>query len=251
MVYIGPDGKYVEASLEKLQGPFSLIGGETIRPMYLKGYGNKTNECDDLPKSQCKGSIYIDNLQFVYGSNSADTDNPKFGDVRANGSILTEDGIIKSNTINAEAEVFDVENRNTQGIEPASATVYIDGRKVTGDNFKYADNRLNVYDYKLSNGEHSIKFVVQDKAGNEAVKVVDFTVDGDTVEIPSMKSVYESEFAVLGEYASIAVKCEDVTNVNSLTAAIKLGKSFPSIKWNMAKAMKKLQLLHTMRERIQ
>ena len=222
--------KYVEASLEKLQGPFSLIGGETIRPMYLKGYGNKTNEGDDLPKSQCKGSIYIDNLQFVYGSNSADTDNPKFGDVRANGSILTEDGVIKSNIINAEAEVFDVENRNTQGIEPASAAVYIDGRKVTGDNFKYADNRLNVYDYKLSNGEQSIKFVIQDKAGNEAVKVVDFTVDGDTVEIPSMKSVYESEFAVLGEYASIAVKCEDVKNVNSLTAAIKLGKNFSKYK---------------------
>lgn len=222
--------KYVEASLEGCKGPFSLIGGETIRPMYLNGYGNKTNEGDDLPKSQCKGSIYIDNLQFVYGSNSADTDNPKFGDVRANGSLLTEDGVIKSNMINAEVEVFDVENKNTQGIEPASAAAYIDGKKVTGDNFKYADNRLNIYDYKLSNGEHSIKFVIQDKAGNEAVKTVNFVVDGETVDVPSVKSAYEKDFAVLGKYTPIAIECGDVTNVRDLTATVKLGKNFSKYK---------------------
>lgn len=222
--------KYVEASLDGLKGPFSLIGGETIRPMYLNGYGNKTNEGESLPKSQCKGSLYVDNLQFVYGSNSADTDNPKFGVVRANGSVLAEDGIIKSNTINAEAEVFDVENKNTQGIEPASAAAYIDGKKVTGDHFKYADNRLNVYDYKLANGEHSIKFVVQDKAGNEAVKTVNFTVEGDTVEIPSVRSAYEKDFAILGEYAPIAINCGDVTNVSTLKATVKLGKNFSKYK---------------------
>lgn len=222
--------KYVEASLENLKGPFSLIGGETIRPMYLTNYGNKTNTGDDLSKSQAVGSIYIDNLQFVYGSNSADTDNPIFGNVRANGDILTEDGVIKSNVINAEAEVFDVENKNTQGIEPASAVVYIDGKKVTGDNFKYVDNRLNVYDYKLSNGEHSIRFVAQDKAGNEASKTVNFVVEGDTVDIPNVRSVYENDFAVLGEYAPVAIKCEDVTNVSTLNATIKLGKSFSKYK---------------------
>ncbi len=222
--------KYMEASLEGKQGPFSLIGGETIRPMYLKGYGNKTNLGDDLPKSQCKGSIYIDNLQFVYGSNSADTDNPVFGDVRVNGSVLTEDAVISSGTINAEAEVYDVENKNTQGIEAASAAVYIDGRKVAGDNFKYIDNRLNVYEYKLSNGEHSIKFVVQDKAGNEASKSINFTVEADTVDVPSVKSAYENEYAVLGKYAPVAIKCEDVSNVNTLNATVKLGKNFSQYK---------------------
>lgn len=227
--------KYMYADLSNLQGPFSLIAGEAIRPMYLKGYGNLTNTGEELPKSQCKGSIYIDNLQFVYGTNTADVDNPVVGNIMANGAVLEEDAVLTTNTVSLQAMVADVENKYTSGIDYStiSTKVYIDGEDVTGsDAYAYdaSQDSLYVYNYKLANGDHSVRVVVLDNEGNEGSKTVHFTVNTEEVDMPSVSSGFATDEAVLGEYADINIKASELANLSDLTATVKLGKDYTDYK---------------------
>ena len=68
--------KYLEADLTKLQAPYSIQPGMTLRLMYVAGtkMGTKT-----------ANSIYFDNLQFVYGTNVDDVDDPTVSSITVNG----------------------------------------------------------------------------------------------------------------------------------------------------------------------
>ncbi len=73
--------KYIECDLTTHHGPFKLMAGETIRVMhtygaydgmgnYLSGTVSQSGPDGNsvfLGQGTCKGSVYLDNLQFVYG----------------------------------------------------------------------------------------------------------------------------------------------------------------------------------------
>ena len=74
--------KYIECDLTTHHGPFKLMAGETIRVMhtygaydgmgnYLSGTVSQSGPDGNsvfLGQNTCKGSVYLDNLQFVYGA---------------------------------------------------------------------------------------------------------------------------------------------------------------------------------------
>lgn len=244
--------KYVEAKLvsqekdkdghvikeDPLKGPFSLIGGETVRIMFLPdGSGNyimKDGAIKRIPQADVKGHIYIDNVQFIYGANTTDTDNPMIKSVSANGVVLNnKDEVVKSNDVSFEINVADVENKYTTGIDYDTKNIWIDGKNITqkaldANKLMEDQSKDTIYlnDWHLSNGTHTIKALIRDKEGNETTKKFTFDVDGSTPEKVKVNIDPEESAAYLGEKVNLALKTDKREWADTLTAEIQLGKGF-------------------------
>lgn len=228
--------KYVEAKLPG-KGPYKLIGGETIRVMYLlNGSGNfrmENGHIVHIPKNEVKGSLYFDDLQFVYGANTTDNDNPIIGRITADGQELKEDTVVRSNDVDFEINVSDVQNKYASGIDYNTKNIWIDGKNITdkaiADNrFAHDESKETLFLYKqhLSNGEHSVKVLIRDKEGNEAVKSVSFSVDGSETDKPKVKTGFDDAKVYVGEKAGISLKSDKSDVIQKVTAEIKLGKDY-------------------------
>ena len=232
--------RYLEASLEGKKAPFSLRKGETIRVMYVPGtkmgyYTRGETKADgtydmvEVPQSQRKGSIYIDNLQFVYGANKQDTDNPNVDSITANGEELQNGDTINTNTITFKSLYSDVENKNTSGIDYDTVRMYIDG--VNASTYKgyknvEGDNTVYLFDGKLSNGIHTIKILVRDKAGNETVETRTFKVQGDQ-EFSTVKLEPTTEGnPILNKTFDLGLISEKIEEVDAVETEIKIHKDF-------------------------
>ena len=233
--------KYVEASFpENMRGPFKMRKGQTIRIMYVpgtqQGFYTRGETKDDgtydmveVPKAQRKGSLYIDNLQFVYGANKDDIDNPVIDSITANDTEIKNGMTIDNNTINFKSLYSDVENKNTSGIDYDTVRMYLDGVNMTSEKNCVnvpGDNAINLYDAKLSNGKHSIKVLVRDKFGNETTETRYFTVKGDkeynTVELsPSTKGN-----PILNKNYDLGLKAQKIEEINSVETEIKINNDF-------------------------
>lgn len=233
--------KYVEASFpENMRGPFKMRKGQAIRIMYVpgtqQGFYTKgetkedgTYDMVEVPKAQRKGSLYIDNLQFVYGANKDDIDNPVIDSITANDTEIKNGMTIDTNTINFKSLYSDVENKNTSGIDYDTVRMYLDGVNMTSEKNCVnvpGDNAINLYDAKLSNGKHSIKVLVRDKFGNETTETRYFTVKGDkeynTVELsPSTKGN-----PILNKNYDLGLKAQKIEEIDSVETEIKINNDF-------------------------
>lgn len=235
--------KYVEAQLNGV-GPYQLLGGECVRLMYCAhnyGNGNKTvtggYNADgtlaykDVPVSDCKGYVYIDNVQFVYGSNTQDVDNPVIDSISvgnpATGSEteIGTDTTINTNDVVLQTKFHDVQNKYTTGIdyENEAYRIYVDGKNVTEDAIVLSGDDTIKYYATLADGTHSIKVLLRDGFGNETVETRYFTVAGG-VAYPTAKVEAISESCVLNKTYSFAIKTNDIGNVSGVTTQIKLDK---------------------------
>lgn len=233
--------KYVEASFpENMRGPFKMRKGQTIRIMYVPGtkqgyYTKGETKADgsydmvEVPEAQRKGSLYIDNLQFVYGANKDDIDNPVIDSITANDTEIKNGMTIDTNTINFKSLYSDVENKNTSGIDYDTVRMYLDGVNMTSEKNCVnvpGDNAINLYDAKLSNGKHSIKILVRDKFGNETTETRYFNVKGDkeynTVELsPSTKGN-----PILNKNYDLGLKAQKIEEIDSVETEIKINNDF-------------------------
>ena len=214
--------KYLEADLTKYQGPFTIQAGMTFRLMYVAGtkMGTKT-----------AGSIYFDNLQFVYGANVDDIDSPVIDSITANNTELKDGAELTTNTVTFDALFHDVENKYTSGIDTDTVRMYLDGVNVVGnDNFSYAADpdgtKNHLYDVSLLNGQHSITVSIRDKFGNETTETRYFTVNGDAaVSAPTIQVTPKQDSAVLGETVDVEIRTSG-GSVDSCSTSLKLGSSF-------------------------
>lgn len=233
--------KYVEAELkdlktgEPLSGPFKLVEGQTVRLMYVSGtkmgfYKKGSNgEMELIPQAQRKGSIYIDNLQFVYGANNDDVDNPVIDSITANDVEITDGMTIDTNTINFRSLYNDVENKNTSGIDYDTVRIYLDGENMTsGDNCVNVpgDNAINLYDAKLSNGPHNVKVLVRDKFGNETTETRYFNVQGDKEYNTVQLSPITEGNPVLNKNYELGLKTQKIEDIDAIDTEIKINKDF-------------------------
>ncbi|MCC3868755.1 phosphodiester glycosidase family protein [Terrisporobacter mayombei] len=225
--------KYVEADLSHLTGPFTLSAGETIRLMHLNNAegsnGDFLSDGTRIPKSQCKGSIYIDNLRFVYGANIDDTEAPVVDNLQLNGKDLKDGDMIETNTVSFKSMFHDIENKYTTGIDHDTVYIFVDGQNMTEHpNYvlQKGDNTLYLNDLVLANGTHTVEVLVRDGFGNEATLSRTFTIKGDdkytnvslepkTLENPKLNGNYELE-----------LKSNKVKDVKSVSATIQVGSDF-------------------------
>lgn len=210
--------KYLEADLTSLQAPFSIQPGMTFRLMYVPG---------TLMGTMSANSIYFDNLQFVYGTNVDDIDNPVIDSITVNGNELNEDAVITADTLNIDSIVSDVQNKYTTGIDDKTIRMYIDGVNVVDNDkyeYAYADSIAHLYNLKLKNGNHSVTVTVRDGFGNETSETRNFVVDKEAAIETDVEVVADGD-AILGGTIDLQIKASSAT-VSKSTTSIKLGNQF-------------------------
>lgn len=210
--------KYLEADLTKLQAPFAIQPGMTFRLMFVHGTKMGTRSAN---------SIYFDNLQFVYGTNVDDIDNPVIDSITVNGTELTEDSVINTNVLNIDSIFHDVQNRYTSGIDDKTIRMYIDGVNVVDNDryeYAYADSIAHLYNLKLKDGSHSVTVTIRDGFGNETSETRNFVVAAEAQEVTSVGVVPAGE-AILGGTIDLQIRASDNTVVEN-TTSFKLGNQF-------------------------
>ena len=183
--WAGKGWLWVEADISSFQMPVDLCRGYTVRitsPQnagYIEGYDE-----DNKPiiTRKGKGYIYIDNVQFIYGTNTNDINNPVIDSVteKTSGKNLLENPEFKSETLNFEAIFTDnlATDKYATGIDQSSIRAYIDGYDVTSSlDITAGGGSAYLYNLKLKNGTHNLKIRVKDNYGNETIKTYYFTVN--------------------------------------------------------------------------
>ncbi len=216
--------KYVEADLSGFAGrAIKILPGELVRLMYATGTyqnGLYDRHGTPIPTKDCKGWVLIDNVQFVYGTNTQDVVAPVTGGIRyslTGGSDPQplEDGMtIPSNTVTFRTSAADdtAVSPYNSGMSEA-CYYYIDGKLFREKAFQTDGDYC--YTVSLPDGEHSVRFYAKDNFGNVSDETVYFSVSGGG-DGPRLRLEYD-DFAGIGNYfrfklyAFGAVKQADLT----------------------------------------
>ena len=169
------------------------------------------------------GTLYFDNLTFVYGSTTEDKANPVIDSVTVNQKEELQTGMeFTSSFFDIQATYSDsVEtDRNNTGV--AYAALYVDGSKIDCKVNSTSELRAG---FNLANGEHAIKISVVDGYGNETVNEYKITVNDPNGEGAPIKVTAREASAVLGKKVTLDFTPRD-SSVASMTAKVKLPKAF-------------------------
>lgn len=241
--------KYVEVDLSDCQAPITFISGETIRFMNTPANktdfytfigtdvdenGNTVNLYKYLAQSERKGYVYIDNVQYVYGANTDDINNPIIDSIQIGNedrSDLTEIGsstVFAKNDVLIKASFHDYEDKYSTDINYDACRLYIDGKDVTSK-LKTVDGDF-YYTGKLADGTHSVKLIVRDGFNNATTETRYFTIDssksgdGTTAVLPTVKIEAASDTCVIGSNFSLNVTSNAIDDVETISTEIKLDR---------------------------
>ena len=188
-------------------------------PEYLATFGSGGACTGTLPY---KGSLYFDNLTFVYGSTTEDKTNPVIESVIVNQETELQTGMsFESSSIDIQATYRDsvADDRNNTGVDYAA--LYVDGRKV---DCIASTSELRA-GLKLANGSHTIKISVVDGYGNETVQSYQITVNDPEGESAPIQVTAHEASAVLGRTVTLDFTPRD-NSVASMTADVQLPAAF-------------------------
>lgn len=209
--------KYVEAPIPAgYQGPFTTFPKEMIRMMSLK-----SGQTDGGPMT--KGSLYIDNVRAVYGTNVDDLKAP----------IISSINVANQTYKNAQVSITtavhdDTSDPHATGVDWTKARIWVDGTEYTNAKGHYSidkDGTFTLAGYKWRDGTHHVKVSVQDKFGNETDRETDFKVATGAQNGFSLTGLTKT--AKLGGTYQLAFKAEKSTQAQSLTSTIALPVGFP------------------------
>ena len=188
-------------------------------PEYLATFGSGGACTGTLPY---KGSLYFDNLTFVYGSTTEDKTNPVIESVIVNQETELQTGMsFESSSIDIQATYRDsvADDRNNTGVDYAA--LYVDRRKV---DCIASTSELRA-GLKLANGPHAIKISVVDGYGNETAQSYQITVNAPEGEGAPIQVTAHEASAVLGRTVTLDFTPRD-NSVTSMTAEVKLPAAF-------------------------
>ena len=191
---------------------------------------NGTTPGDDTMKDVV---LYIDDITLDYSEVTDDRDAPVISETTVcydTANFVEINGqTVNNNLLSFSAKVSDVSgNSNMTGINYATAKIYVDGIDVSGNsNFKANGGYISLNDIYLTNGKHSIAFVVCDNQGNETRVTKYVTVNGsatnsvvsiagrnDGNNIPKAGSVYYVDIT-----ASDAAAIKEIVTILKMNAA--------------------------------
>ena len=203
--------------------------GKVPIPEYLAEYElvNGKGMMVEGTRQDLKGTLYFDNLTYVYGSTPEDTSAPEIesATIKAGGADavpLVSNMELASGALDIEAVFNDsVEtDRNNTGVQ--SASLYVDGKLLEG---AVADDTSIRGGINLANGNHTIRISVVDNYGNEASREYRITInDPDGTKAPVSVTTTQSE-AVLGGTVSMDFTPRD-NSVTGFTATVGIPAAF-------------------------
>lgn len=199
--------------------------GQVPIPEYLATFDSNGNATS---KQELKGTLYFDNLTYVYGSTPEDITAPAVNDitVQAGGEepVSLVNGMeLASGELTVEATFSDSTEDDPNNTGVSSASIYIDNRRLEGAAVDVGGGILRG-GVKLSNGSHTIRISVVDNYGNEASR--EFTVNVNDPNSPASVDVQATEAsAVLGGQISLEFTPRD-TSIERIEAGVSVPAEF-------------------------
>ena len=162
---------WVEADISAMQMPIDVYRAYTFRVV-------KTQ----LMNERFKGHILVDNVQFIYGTNTNDITNPVLESVTetSSGTALAGDGSTVLNsgnlTFNAAYSDSELTDKYATGIDTSGIRVLLDGTDYTGK-LEINDGSLYLKGVALRNGTHTLTVRLKDFYGNVTTETRIFRVE--------------------------------------------------------------------------
>jgi len=218
---------YFKADLSGLQAPLSIPSGMIGRLMVVRDDDNFCGryliDGSIVPAAEREGSIYFDDIMFIYGSNPSDTNLPEVTSFTVNDTNITDGMKLTTNELNFKAEYKDGDTIQDLGIDYNNVFLYVDGNRQDaivdhGGNYIRKDSVI------LADGWHSVKLVVTDLNGNERVLNYRFEVDGKS----DATSVYlkSDEEPLLGQSFDLKLCSTQVSDISEVTLSLTVDKVY-------------------------
>ena len=168
--WAGKGWTWVEADISAFQMPVDVCRAYTVR----------VTSAQNCTKST--GYLYIDNLQFIYGTNTNDVTRPVLESVTetSSGTALAGDGSTVLNsgnlTFNAVYSDSELTDKYATGIDTSGIRVLLDGTDYTGE-LEVNDGSLYLKGVNLRNGTHTLTIRLKDFYGNVTTETRTFRVE--------------------------------------------------------------------------
>ncbi len=238
---------FCTADLSSYDGcTFQIPAGEAIRLMrtdgndklsydgksVTKSHGKYLRDGTEVNSSNLKGSVYFDDLMFIYGSVNEDTDAPVIKEATLNTNAQFYDGMTVTKNRGEYRFYIDDEIGNS-GIDPVgldydNCYLYVDGECMNEKQAAYIDKSMSsIRTYvTLANGEHSFRLLISDKNGNKSSKTYNFTVAGDQTKYPTYSLKTDAGFAPLGGSVPLTIHTTDASNIKKFTTTIQVDNRY-------------------------
>ena len=170
--WAGKDWTWVEADISAFQMPLDVCRAYTVRVT--------------SPQNCTKGTgyLYLDNIQFIYGTNTNDVTNPVLESVTETGSgtVLANDGstVLSSGSLSFSATYSDSEltDKYATGIDKRGIRVLLDGVDHT-EAVEINEGSLYLMGMNLRNGTHTLTIRLKDFYGNVTTESRTFVVEDE------------------------------------------------------------------------
>lgn len=168
--WAGKGWTWVEADISAFQMPVDVCRAYTVR---VTSPQNCTRRA---------GYLYIDNLQFIYGTNTNDVTKPVLESVTetSSGTALLSDGSTVLNsgnlTFNAVYSDSELTDKYATGIDTSGIRMLLDGTDYTGK-LEINDGSLYLKGVALRNGTHTLTVRLKDFYGNVTTETRTFRVE--------------------------------------------------------------------------
>lgn len=205
--WAGKDWTWVEADISAFQMPVDVSRAYTVR----------VTSAQNCTKSE--GYLYIDNLQFIYGTNTNDITRPVLESVTetSSGTVLAGDGstVLSSGNLTFSAVYSDSEltDKYATGIDQSGIRVLLDGTDYT-DQLEINEGSLYLKGVNLRNGSHTLSIRLKDFYGNVTTETRTFRVEDAEGQRSAIDVLPQPEAPEIGKEYSLCVvnnTGEDVT----------------------------------------
>ena len=207
--WAGKDWTWVEADISAFQMPVDVSRAYTVRVVSAQNCTKPKND----------GYLYIDNLQFIYGTNTNDTTRPVLESIteKGSGTVLAGDGstVLSSGNLTFAAEYSDSEltDKYATGIDQSGIRVLLDGTDYT-EQLEINEGLLYLKGVNLRNGSHTLSIRLKDFYGNVTTETRTFRVEDAEGQRSAIDVLPQPEAPEIGKEYSLCVvnnTGEDVT----------------------------------------
>ena len=211
--WAGKDWTWVEADISAFQMPVDVSRAYTVR----------VTSAQNCTKSE--GYLYIDNLQFIYGTNTNDITRPVLESVTETGSgtVLAGDGstVLSSGTLTFYAVYSDSEltDKYATGIDQSGIRVLLDGTDYT-DQLEINEGSLYLKGVNLRNGSHTLSIRLKDFYGNVTTETRTFRVEDAEGQRSAIDVLPQPEAPEIGKEYSLCVVNNTGENVTDAEVTV-------------------------------
>ena len=222
---------YYEANLENLITPVKIPAGMSIRLMVLSyatsGVGWTSADGTKIDKSECYGSLYFDDLTFIYGSTNQDVVPPEITDVTVNEAPLENGQSFDTSTLAFKAYFEDSTESSlfNTGINFDNVLLYVDGKLIEDALVDQSEGSVRHDNLVLTQGQHTIRLLVTDIEGNQASQSYNINITDPQAPAAPVSVTAREGTAVLGQdiHLDFTPVSADVT---SLEASVFINKAY-------------------------